>query len=84
MNLLQGLALLTVIVLPTRRSTLKGKAKVRGGGSPIWEEVFYLGRALETDDSALSPRLQTPQCVFPLFVSLLCIRLNTHLRLNGC
>lgn len=51
MNLFQVPAILALIVLPTLRNTWE----VWGGGSPIWDEVFYLCLALETDDSALSP-----------------------------
>lgn len=43
------------------RNTLEGKTKVWGGGSPIWDEVFYLCLALETDESALSPQIE--ECI---------------------
>lgn len=40
------------------RATLEGNAKVWGGGSPVWDEVFYLCLALETDESALSLQIE--------------------------
>ena len=35
-----------------------GDAKVWEEGSPVWDEVFYLCLALETDESALSPQIE--------------------------
>lgn len=58
MNLLQALVILTLIILATLRATLEGNAKVWGGGSPVWDEVFYLCLALETDESALSLQIE--------------------------
>lgn len=58
MNLVQALVILTLIILCTPRNTLEGNAKVWGGSSPIWDEVFYLCLALETDESALSPQTE--------------------------
>lgn len=39
-------------------SHIGGNAKVWGGGSSVWDEVFYLCLALETDESALSPQIE--------------------------
>lgn len=45
-----------------------GDAKVWGGGSPIWDEVFNLCLALETDESALSPQTEeSTVCVSTVF-----------------
>ena len=84
MNLLQALVILTLIILSTLRNTLEGNAKVWEGGNPIRDEVFYLCRPLKQMNQPFLPRLKNPWCVFPFLVSLLCIRLNIHLRLNGC
>lgn len=58
MNLLQALVILTLIILSTPGNTLRN-AKVWEGGSPIRDEALSLP-ALETDESALLPRLKTP------------------------
>lgn len=84
MNLLQALAILTLIILSTPRSTLERETRVWGGGSPSGMRSFISAWSQKPMNQPFLSRLKNPQCAFSLLASLLCIKLNTHLRLNGC
>lgn len=57
---LQALVILTLIILSTPGNTLEGNAKVweEEEAAPFGMRPFISARALETDESALSPQTE--------------------------
>lgn len=84
MNLLQALVRRTLIIVSTLQSAVERSAQVWEEAAPSGTRSFVSAWPGKQMNQPFFSRLKNPWCVFPLFVSLLCIRLNTHLRLNGC